>query len=337
MMYHPSFWKRRKLKKLLSQSSRVVIFVGRNPTSDALASALALKRIADHYHRDAKILYTGNIYNKTLVNVLGEDVELLTPEMLDNSLLALVNLLPTGVNGACEELKGREVSIIIGHSTASTKDIKCELKDVSREVENSATIMSGYLKSMRIAIDKRLATLLFYALRETTHMLVANVTDMDIHTYSFIHRYIDPNLLMRLEHPSVKSETFTDLALAIKKKVIKDAYLFTSIGYIKDVSTLPRVCRYMLDLEGVSTALALAINDTRVYLYAVSENLAINIKNILSKVITQGEVSAESSHGTAVAPLGVFGAIEDEESKRILVESIEDTIMHRYFQVLEEE
>jgi nanoRNase/pAp phosphatase (c-di-AMP/oligoRNAs hydrolase) len=337
MTYRPSFWKRYKLKKLLSQKKKLAIFIGRNPSPDDLASAFALKRIADHYHVDGKIVYTGIIHNKALANVIGSDAEDLTSESFDNATIALVNLLPTSSNGVMEEIGGRDVEIIIGHSTSSVRNIKCGFKDIRREVGNSTTIMTGYLKSMGIAIDKRLATLLFYALREATHMLVANVTEKDLQTYSFIHKYIDQNLLTRLEHPSVKSETFTDLALAIKNKVIKDAYLFTSIGYTKDATTLPRVCRYMLDLEGVSTALALVVNDTKVYLYAESKNLAINIKNVLSKIITKGEISAEASYGTAIAPLGVFGAITDEESRKILIASIEDNVSSRYFEVLEEE
>ncbi|OYT61464.1 hypothetical protein B6U67_05770 [Methanosarcinales archaeon ex4484_138] len=335
-MYHPTLWKQYRLRKILREQKRIAIITGRNPSPDDLASALILKRIADHYNMDAKILYTGSIYNKTLANIMENEIEML-PESFDGNYtkFALINTLPgSSNNGHIREVVGDSVSIIIGHSIPNPNNIKCEFKDIRKDINNTTSIMTGYLENMKIPLDKNLATILFYALREKTNMFVENVTETDFKAYSFIQKHIDTDLLTRFEKPSVKSETFTDLVCAIKRRMIKDTHLFTSIGHVKDTSTLQKVCRYMLDLEGVTTALITAVNNTRIYLYAESGDPHINIKNMLSQIIKDGEIIAESNHGTAIAPLGIFGAINDEEGNKILIKSIEEILSERYFTTL---
>ena len=335
-MYHPSLWKRFKLKKILGRKKRLAIITGRDPSPDDLASALILKRIADHHNVEAKILYTGNIHNRTLANIIGDDAERLS-ETFDskNAIFALINTFPgSSNNGHIKELVGDSVSIVLGHSTSSPNNIKCEFKDIRQDLNNTTSIMIGYLESMNIPIDRNLATILFYALREKTNMFVENVTKTDFKACSFIQKYVDTDLLTRFEKTPVKSETLTDLVRAIENRVLQDTHLFTSIGHVKDPSTLRNVCRYMLDLEGVTTALITAVNNTEVYLYAESRDPGINIKNLLSRIIKDCEITAESKHGTAIASLGIFGAIDDEERRKMLIRSVEEIISERYFAAL---
>lgn len=328
-----TFWKLWAFKKLLSPGRRLTIYTRNNPDSDSLASSLALKRIAEHYNMEANILYTGSIQNKTLINILGEDVVKVPVISQSQNLTAFVDLLPT-------ELSGEKISpaIVIGHTLGNTEGIRCTYRDI-RTTETTSSIMIEYLKKLDVAIDKKLATLLLYAIRDRTKTLTTNFTLQDIEAYWFIHKYVDMELLLSLEHPSVRFETFADLSRAIDNKIIKGAYLFTSVGYVKDPGTIPKVCKYMLDIEGVSTALVFAVDSTKIHIYAESENMELNMKNILRKAFKDwGEVTGEPSHASISIPLGVFGIVaEDEKAKNLLLESITDSVSSRYFYALEAE
>ncbi len=328
-----TFWKLWAFKKLLSPGGRLTIYTRNNPDSDSLASSLALKRIAEHYNMDADIFYTGSIQNKTLINILGEDVVKVPVISQSQNLTAFVDLLPT-------ELSGEKIApaIVIGHTLGNTEGIRCTYRDI-RTTETTSSIMIEYLKKLDVAIDKKLATLLLYAIRDRTKTLTANFTLPDIEAYCFIHKYVDMELLLSLEHPSVRFETFADLSRAIDNKIIKGAYLFTSVGYVKDPGTIPKVCKYMLDIEGVSTALVFAVDATKIHIYAESENMELNMKNILRKAFEDwGEVTGEPSHASISIPLGVFGIVaEDEKAKNLLLESITDSVSSRYFYALEAE
>ncbi|VVB89412.1 Uncharacterised protein [uncultured archaeon] len=168
---------------------------------------------------------------------------------------------------------------------------------------------------------------------------MSNFTHADLEAYWFIHDYVDMEMLNSLEHPSVRAETFEDLSRAISNKLIKGASLFTSVGFLKDPGTIPKVCKYMLDIEGVSTALVFAVNSTRIHIYAESKNMELNMKNILKKAFGDwGEVTGGSFNANTSIPLGVFGvAAYDEKAKHLLLKSISDSISSRYFYVLEAE
>lgn len=328
------FWKQRAFKKLLSQpGKRLTIYTRNNPDSDSLASSLALKRIAEHYSMDADIYYTGTIQNKTLMNIIGDDVMKVPAITQSQAEIAFVDLMPM-------ELTGEKItpSIVIGHTLGNTKGIRCKYRDV-RTTETTSSIMIEYLKNLGVSIDKRLASLLFFAIRDKTKGLLTNFTLEDIEAFWFIHKYTDMELLLSLEHPSVRLETFDDLSRAINNKQIKGAYLFTSVGYVKDPGTLPKVCKYMLDIEGVSTALVFAVEASRIHVYAESKNMELNMKNILRKAFDGwGEVTGGPFAASTPIPLGVFDFIaRDEKSKDLLLKTITDSISSRYFYALSAE
>jgi len=108
---------------------------------------------------------------------------------------------------------------------------------------------------------------------------------------------------------------------------------------VKDPGTIPKVCKYMLDIEGVTTALVFAINATKTYIYAESKNMEFNMRNILKKAYGDwGEVTGGAFNASTSIPLGVFGlAAHDEKAKQLLLKSISDSISSRYFYVLEAE
>ncbi len=328
-----NFWKQRSFKKLLSPGKRLAIYTRKNPDSDSLASSLALKRIAEHYNMDASIYYIGVIQNKTLINVLGDDVINAPAIVQASSDIAFVDLLPT-------ELTGEKFTpkIVIGHTLGNTEGIRCAYQDI-RTTETTSSIMVEYLNKLGVAIDKRLATLLLFAIRDKTNTLMTKFTLPDIESYWYIHNFVDMELLNSLEHPSARLDTFEDLSRAIGNKIIKGASLFTTVGYVKDPGNIPKVCKYMLDIEGISTALVLAVNATKIYIYAESRNKELNMKNILKKAFGDwGEVAGGPYHANTSIPLGVFGIVADvETAKQFLLKSINDSVSSRYFHVLEAE
>jgi len=329
----------RKLKKLVQscEDKGLAIVISDDPSPDSLASALALKKIAEHFHIGAKIFYRGDIQNKTLLNLMEEDLSVLQSAAdLNDMKLAFVNAVPNQLKHIT-----RPPSIIITHYEGDTRDIKAELKDIRSDVETTSSMMIEYLKRLNIAVDKQLAAQLLYAIRDATRGLITNLREFDLKAYLEIFPDADIDLLMRLEHPSVRSETFADLAEAIKNKMLKDTHLVTSIGYAKDPSTLPKVCDYLLDLEGISTVLTFAIGKVSIYVYAKSKNIEVHMRNMLEKVFgAWGEARGTPVYATLEIPLGVFETVLQGEkdvtkSKELLFESIKNVVSSKYFAVME--
>src|SRR5574337_568175 len=185
-----NFWKQRSFKRILSQpGERVIIYTKNNPDSDSLASSLALKRIVEHYNMDATICYTGTIQNRILINVLGDDVVNVPSVVQSQDYIAFVDFLPT-------ELPGEKIDpvIVIGHTLGNTGGIQCDYQDI-RTTETTSGILIDYLKKLGVPIDKRLATLLLFAIRDKTKTLIANLTLADLESYWYIHKFMDMELL----------------------------------------------------------------------------------------------------------------------------------------------
>lgn len=337
------FFKRRKFKNVLTNPKReLTILIRKDPTPDSMASAMALKHIADYFHISSKCYYSGIIQNKALFNIMGSVIEHL-PDIITDELsekIALVDVVPRELPEGMASLIDNP-TIIISHSKATTKDIKSRFKDIRADVETTSTIMIQYMKSLKVPLDSTLSTLFVFALRERTRTFLTNLNRQGLEAYLYILDQVDYDLLDKLENPPVKTETFNDLEKALTNRTIKDTYLITNTGYIKDPSTLPKVCRYMLDLEGISTSLVYAVNTSRIYAYATSKNIEVNLKQIFMKAFGNcGNVVGGASYAYTTIPLGVFGmiteGIDNIESKDLMLKTIGNSISTRFFKTIEE-
>jgi len=337
------FFKRRKLKSVLKRSQNgLTILIRKNPTVDSLASAYALTRIAKHFHTNSKCYYSGTIQHKGLLNIMGYDIEPL-PDVITDELsgtLALVDVVPSELPEDISALIGIP-AIIISHSKMATKDIECHYKDIKANVETTSTIMVQYFRSLKVPIDSTIATIFLFAIRDRTRTFLTNMNKHGLEAYLFVLEQIDHDLLLKLEKPAVKSETFNDLAKALNNREIKNTYLLTNTGYIKDPGTLPKVCKYMLDLEGISTALVYAVDTSNIYVYAVSNNIEINLTQIFKKAFGHcGNIIGNSSYASITIPLGLFSVITKNsnniKSKELMLGTIKNSISSRFSMTIKE-
>ncbi len=325
-----------QLKKLISSCEMLSILVKEDPIPDSLASALALKRIAEHFHTDAKIFYRGEVQNKALLNMMENDLNLLHSPADIIGELALVDTIPSKL-----KYIDRLPLIVISQYVGDVKEIKAELKDIRADTGTTSSIMVEYLKRLHVSLDKQLTTLLLYAIRDRTGHFRTGLCKFDMDAYYRIFPNADMGLLMKLEHPSIRSETFADLAKAIDNKVTKEIHLVTTIGYTKDMSTLSKVCDYLLDLEGISTVLVFAIDKAKIGIYAKSKDIEVHMRNMLEKAFgIWGTVNGMPKFASIEIPLGVFDTVLSENInsaryKELLFESIKSVISARYFSIME--
>lgn len=331
------FIRRRKLKSILKNSQHgLSILIRKDPTIDSLVSAYALTRIAEYFHINSKCYYSGTVTHKGLLNIMGSDIEHL-PDVITDELsgtLALVDVVPSELPEDIIASIGIP-DIIISHSRMANKDIKCHYKDIRANVETTSTIMVQYFRSLKIPIDSTISTMFLFAIRDRTRTFLTNLNKHGLEAYLFVLKHMDHDLLLKLEKPAVKSETFNDLAKALNNREIMNTYLLTNTGYIKDPGTLPKVCKYMLDLEGISTALVYAVDASNIYVYAASNNIEINLTKVFKKAFGQcGNIIGNSSYASITIPLGLFSVItkntNNTKSKELMLDTIKNSISSRF-------
>lgn len=326
----------RKLKRLEdvieSCNGKMGIFTHDNPDPDAISSALALKEIAKSYGVDSDILYYGDIMhqeNRAMVNLL--DIELVKADEVnleDYERFALVDCSKPGANNSIPN--DIHISIVIDHHPS--EDVKAEFIDVRDDVGACATILTEYLKLLRITPSRTLATALFFGIKTETNDFKKNTKTSDFLASAYLYPFVDHEMIEKMEGPAISTETLDILATAIRNRRVYSSFLISFAGYITNRDALPQTADFLLRLEGISTVLVFGILKDKVYISARNKDVRINIGEILKRSF--GDVGSAGGHahsGGAQIPLGIFGDVTDKDS---LAKLVTEAIKRRFLNAL---
>ncbi|AEA46114.1 DHH family phosphoesterase [Archaeoglobus veneficus] len=315
----------RKIKKFRSviesvKGGKLGIFTHDNPDPDAISSALALKEIAKNYGVEADIIYYGEIFhqeNKAMVNLLqiplvrGKEADLSS-----YSKFAIVDASKPGANNSIP--KDIEVHIVIDHHQA--EGVEAEYIDLRTDVGATATILTEYLRELKLVPSRTLATALFFGIRTETDDFKKNTRTADFTAAAYLYPFVDHELIEKMEGPAISTETLDVLGAAIKNRQVYSSFLISFAGFINDRDALPQAADFLLRLEGISTVLVFGVVKDTVYLSARNKDVRINIGEVLKRAF--GDVGSAGGHAHAAGgqiPLGIFGSATDKEALGKLV------------------
>ncbi|MEK7822164.1 MAG: bifunctional oligoribonuclease/PAP phosphatase NrnA, partial [Planctomycetota bacterium] len=320
-----------------SDTRQLAIFLQDNPDPDAIASGLALKRIAEKCEVESRIYYGGNIghqQNRALVNLLGTELIQLTTgrevkEVLSNAgKVALVEAsTPSRNNILPEEFVP---DIIVDHHQTDISTVKGRFVDIEDKIGATSTIMTRYLRLFGIKPDAPLATALLYGIKVDTLGFTRNTTAQDMEAVAYLSPLIDHNLLKEVESPPMSSETLDIIGRAIRSREIRGSYLASFVEFINDRDALPQAAEVMLQLEGVDTVLISGICGDKVYLSARSRDTRVNLGLLLQKAFGQG-AGGHATMAAGTIELGIFGVVTD---KKALLKVTSDAVKKRFFSVV---
>lgn len=307
------------------------IVVHDNPDSDAFASALCLKTMAESADRKADILYYGMIGHhetRAFVNLLDIPLVHVTNGVLNNyPVLALIDCNTPGKNNSLPP--GTRVNIIIDHHPLPEgAEPIADFEDIRPDVGAASTVMARYVQEMDFELSSNLATALMYGIRTDTNEFKRNTSSADLTAAAYLYGYVDKELLAQIETPSMSPEAMDVLGVAIRNKKIEGSYLLSNVGFIHDRDTLPQAADYLLKLEGISTVLVFGIAEDRIVISARSKDIRINIGDIVQKAF--GEIGSAGGHQKTAAaqiPLGVFSGVKD---RAILMKLTEEAVTRRF-------
>ena len=302
-------------------SKGLAIFLQDNPDPDAIASGLALKRIAEKYDIKSNIYYGGNIghqQNKTLVNLLETDlVRLKTADealkiintvdkiaLIEASIPSKNNILPTNIIP----------NIIIDHHQTDFSLVKGEFIEILPKIGANSTIMTRYLRHLDIVPDPPLATALRYGIRVDTGGFTRNTTTEDLDAAAYLSPLLDVSLLNQIENPPMSAETIDIIGRTIRNREVRGSYLISFVEFITDRDALPQAADLMLQMEGISTVLVFGIDKDKVQLSARSVDSRINLAFLLQKAFGFMNAGGHANMAAGSIDLGIFGDVTDKKS-----------------------
>lgn len=320
---------------VLRSIDRLAVVTHDNPDPDAIASAVALGRLAETVGTDAETCYFGSIShqeNRAMVNVLDIDLRNVDAETdLDQfGGFALVDHSRPGVNDQLPP--DTPIDIVIDHHPPRGP-VDAEYVDLRSDFGATSTLLVEYFQQFDVAIEPTVATALLFGIRVDTDNFSREVSAADFEAASTLVSVADLDTLDRFESPSVDPETMETIATAITNRTTHGPALITGVGYISNRDALAQAADRLLNLEGVTTTLVHGIKEQTVFVSARARGADVDLGEALRDAFGQiGSAGGHADMAGAQLELGMMGVNEDTES---VPDVVDDVLSDRFLDVLE--
>jgi nanoRNase/pAp phosphatase (c-di-AMP/oligoRNAs hydrolase) len=327
---------RRLLRALRDIDGGLAVVMHGNPDPDAIASAVALTRVARRAGVDADACYYGDIShqeNRALVNLLDLDLRNLdaASDIEAYGGVALVDHSRPGVNDGLDP--DTDVDVVIDHHPPRGP-IDAGYVDIRGDVGATSTLLVEYLDHLGIDPGREVATALLYGIRIDTREFTREAVDADFTAAAFLLEFADQSVLDQVESPSMSAEVLETLAAAIRNRTVRDDVLITGVGEIRDRDALAQASDKLLNMEGISVAIVYGFVDETVYVSGRARGTDVDLGETLRDALDPiGSAGGHVDMAGAQIPLGILGEADDSTNET-LTTIVDDVIAGRIFEVL---
>ncbi len=241
--------KLRKLREAFAGKTYLLIVMQDNPDPDSLASAVALRKIANSLaDLQCSIACGGTVgrgENRALVEYLG--LNLRDPGEIDYSkfdLIAMVDTQPgTGNNSLPKDI---EPQIVIDHHPIRRLTRTVPFTDIRSSYGSTSTILVEYLIEAEIVPELPLATALLYGIRSDTQDLGREATRADIDAIELLYPLANKRMLSVIQRGKVPRVYFQLLADALRNAYVQGSAILTGLGDVDNPDMIAEVADLLL-------------------------------------------------------------------------------------------
>ncbi|MEM6597770.1 MAG: bifunctional oligoribonuclease/PAP phosphatase NrnA [Cyanobacteria bacterium P01_C01_bin.69] len=265
------------LEKLLKKHSgtQQLVLLQDFPDPDALSSAWAYRLIASAYNIQCDIFYSGtlshqeNIALVKLTNLPAKRWPLSAkdaPDLTQYQGYVLIDTQGT-TSHLTEKVKEAELSLIlvVDHHAIQGK-LKAEMADIRPEIHATATMMTQYLQSGLIQLDRgnsyhvKCATALMHGLRSDTNQLM-QASEPDFLAAAFLSQYYDAQLLSAVLQASRSRRVMDVIERSLRNRQMQNSVSIAGVGYLRyeDRDAIPQAADFLVTEENVHTAVVYGI------------------------------------------------------------------------------
>jgi nanoRNase/pAp phosphatase (c-di-AMP/oligoRNAs hydrolase) len=276
------------LLAVLERPGPLIILPHDNPDPDALASAAALRFLARELtERDATIAlggYVGRAENRAMVRYLNIPLVPVQDLSLDaDAVIALVDTQPGRSNNSLPA--GLRPTIVIDHHPQYTPVGDLPFSDLRDGYGATSTILTEYLMDVRLHVETKIATALFYGIMAETQDLGREASTPDMDACSFLYPHTNKRRLAKIENARVPREYFAAFRTAIQSAMIYDRAIVSILGDIRYPDMVAEMADFLLRLDEVDWAAAIGRYGAHLYVSVRTTNREVNAGDLLQRVL----------------------------------------------------
>ncbi|WP_435348958.1 DHH family phosphoesterase [Haloarchaeobius sp. HRN-SO-5] len=322
-----------ELRRVLQRvDGRLAVVMHDNPDPDAIASAVALVRLAESVGTEAQACYYGEIShqeNRAMVNLLDLDLRILagTDDLDEFDGFALVDHARPGVNDQLPE--DVHVDVVIDHHPPRGP-VRGRYQDLRYDVGATSTLLTDHFERLGVPLDERTATALLYGIQIDTQEFRREISRLDFEAAATLLPSVDEAVLDRIESPSISGDTMDTLAEAIGNRDVRGSVLVSGAGTVRDRDALPQAADKLLTMDGITSTLVYGFMDDVVYVSARARGTDVDLGETLRAAFAQiGSAGGHADMAGAQIPMTqAFGEFEDDDERD---DVIHDIITDRFF------
>ncbi|MDA8104068.1 MAG: DHH family phosphoesterase [Nitrospiraceae bacterium] len=257
-----------RLRKVCDGAKEVRIVIYANPDPDALASALALKKILETNKRSVSIGFTGAIgrpENASMIRRLKIPAfPVSEKEVAKSDIIAIVDSQPYFF----KDFNLPRCDIVIDHHPLTDAPLTAEFADVRPSYQASSSIMTEYLMAAGVRLTKNLASALFYGIKTDSRRFMGDMSEGDIEAIRWLRRKTDRDIVKQIEFSQFSREGLDYFSIGLVRRHFLKGVMFSHLGPVPFFDVCVQVADFFIRVENVSWALVTGVvGDTLVVVF----------------------------------------------------------------------
>src|SRR2546429_2053007 len=276
------------LLQVLEGPGPLVILPHDNPDPDSLASAAALKYMVGELLRKEAHIALGGIVgraeNRAMLTYLNITLVPVSEVQFGGATqVALVDTQPGRPNNSLPE--GLVPTAVIDHHPAYGEYSDIPFLDLRDQYGATSTILTEYLRDLKLDIESKLATALFYGIAAETQDLGREATAADIEASHFLYPYTNKRRLAKIENARVPREYFRVFREAIERAALYDKVVVSMLGEVQYPDMVAEAADFLLRLDEVDWAAAIGTFGSCLHCSIRTTDREVNAGDLLQRVL----------------------------------------------------
>ncbi|NCN27386.1 hypothetical protein GW915_07400, partial [bacterium] len=253
----------RALKKLLAKDLSVAILIQNDPDPDAMASALALRKLVGRKAQTMPICsFDGRITrpeNRAMAKLLDVEVQRVgSKKLAEFDRVVCVDCQPAFFKN---QVLPKIHAILDHHPRSESCEIlkQADFAEVRPELGSTATLMCLLLEAAKVEMSQRIATALLYGIKSDTLLLNREASYFDIQAFLKLYPKANTSLLKRIERPEIPVAYIKNLKLAFNYLSVRDSICVLPLGDVRCEDWIPQAADFAMQVEGARWGMAVGI------------------------------------------------------------------------------
>lgn len=292
-----------EFKKRLSERDTVSVLMHSNPDPDAMASALAVERLAKEVGTDVTIEYPGWIRHhenrafRAVLDISFDRIESYEDIQHPENVILVDH---QEARGFIDDDKVEPFAVIDHHDSSYTG--QAEFVHIEPMIGSCSTLLTEYLSEQGISfkndennpdLSEHLATGLYYGIKTDTSDFSRGVNPRDYAAAQKLYNRVDTDELFKIANPKIDAETFEIKSAAFHAREVEGSFAISHVGDVSNSDTIPLAAEELSRLEGISAVVVMGFDDDLLRLSGRTYDSRVHMGSVLEKAFSEmGDASA---------------------------------------------